>query len=270
MRHVHFFAFAILVALVGPALAHPPVARVWVNGHDVDGSHYPAHIPGFVSASLWPTNVTGKFLTRGPGLLDARGEVEDVTGVNLTVAGRSGKFRAELDVFTLEQTTTDPLILGGSAFTAGAALKQNDLVLRGSRELYRFDSFFGHYHLDFGLRVTSASRTVEQGAADDSDSKFFLSPELLLHGRWIAGEDFGIHSRLSYATNVASVEREDALEFQVMLNYHTFETGTQVHDLAIGLRVLQTELGFADDVTGQETVITNRYLGPEFTYSVRF
>jgi hypothetical protein len=166
--------------------------------------------------------------------------------------------------------TDAPFIFGGATLLPGAVLKQSDVVLRGSREISRYETSFGHYRLDLGLRTTSASRTVSQAGLELTGSHFIISPEISVRGRWIVDGQTGIHARLSYATSSTGAKGETALEGLVAINYHWLRTHSYQSDVSMGYRFLAVKLGFPDEITGSSSTFENLYAGPELSLTQRF
>jgi hypothetical protein len=262
-------AFLLVLALAAPVCAHGPPARVWIDGHDIDGPPPgPVHVPKHFGATLWPTNVSTRI--RALDAINARqiAGTDGVTGINATVFGRKGFWSGELDVFTLDQVTADPLILGGTTFAPGAALTQSDIVIRAAREIHRFHLPWGLYLVDLGLRVTMANRTLADAGNEADDTRMFLSPEILLRHRHVFDDTYALHTRSSFATDGGGQSSETSVEFQAFLNYHVFETPYADHDLQIGFRYLNQRIQFTDEVT--QSVYRNVYLGPEIGYACRW
>jgi hypothetical protein len=256
-----------------PPSGAPPPARVWIDGHDIDGPPPgPYRLPGFLGGSVWPTGVRSAVRARAPGAAaTTQGSLNAITGINGTVAGRLGLYSAELDVFSLNQTVGDAIVFGGTGFAAGSSLSQNDVVLRAARQMEWWKTPWGQYNASLGLRLTSAARTADAGAGGASTrlSRLFIGPEVTLAGRWVMADFLGVHARVSYATTASTGEGERALEGQVMLNYHLLATDGFLHDVGLGFRVLSVSLGFAD-AAGNISRITNVYIGPEVAYAGRF
>lgn len=268
-----FFVLAIALVLPSAAPAHGPgpPAHVFIDGHDIDGPPPgPEHVPMHLGLSIWPTGVSTKIRAERTARAATESGVESAVGINASVFAHHGYYSAQLDVFQLEEATTDPFVLGGTAFAPGAALSQLTVAARASREIFRFDTSWAHYHLDFGFRYTLAAVTFEGGTLQQARNSGFLSPELILHSITVLDERSAFHSRTSIATNGATTGRETAVEFSAGLNYRLFETPWSVHDISIGVRGLTSKLGFTDQGTGQETTITNVYLGPELGYACRW
>ncbi|MBI4862725.1 MAG: hypothetical protein HY815_21060, partial [Candidatus Riflebacteria bacterium] len=146
------------LALAAGALAgdrHRPV-KVRIDGEDVDGR--PSGLirpPGHVGATVWVTGLASRIRGLAPGGVSTTADTDSVTGLNVTAFTRVGKYRAQLDVFTVNQTSGQSIFFGGQTFMPGAAIKQNDVVVRGAREIGRVDTAWGGYAADVGLRVTS-------------------------------------------------------------------------------------------------------------------
>lgn len=266
--------FVVLVAGLMPAwaAAHGVPARVWIDGHDVDGPPPgPEHVPIYLGVSLWPTGVASKIRAERTGEAAADTRLKSITGINASVFGHHGFYSAEFDVFQMEEATADPFTLAGATFTPGAKLSQLDVAARAWREIYRFDALWGtHYHLDFGFRYTLANSSFVGGTLERTRDSGFLCPELVLQGVRPLDNRSALHTRTSFASNGATTGRETSVEFAVSMNTHLFQTAESVHDLSIGVRGLTTRLGFTDTSTGQETTISNTYLGPELSYACRW
>lgn len=270
---IGFWIVLAAATLSGAARAHGPgpPARVWVDGHDIDGPPPgPVHVPRHLGFSVWPTNVRTRIKALSGATAPDIAATDSVTGVNATVFGRSGFWWGELDLFTLDQTTSDPLVLGGTTFTPGAALTQNDVVARVAREIHRFELPWGFYLVDAGIRFTMANRTLADAGVEFDDVRMLLSPEILIRGRHVFDETFALHTRSSFATDGGGSDSETSVEFQATLNYHVIETPYAVHDLGIGLRYLSQKIGYTDDATLVKTVYRNIYLGPEISYACRW
>lgn len=261
-------AFLCVLALVAPACAHEP-ARVWIDGHDIDGPPPgPVHVPKHFGASLWPTNVRSRIRALDGVNPRQIASTDGVTGINATVFGRNGFWSGELDVFTLDQTTADPLILGGTTFAPGTALAQNDFVLRAAREIHRFHMPWGLYLVDAGLRVTMANRTLADAGNENDDARLLVAPEILIRHRHVFDDSYALHTRSSFATDGGGQTSETSVELQAFLNYHVFETPYAQHDLSIGVRYLNQRIAFSDGAT--QMVYRNVYLGPELSYACRW
>ena len=263
-----------LLARVDGVLAFgepPPVARVFIDGEDVDGPPPgPTRVPGYLGASLWPVAISTTIHAQTPGVGGVDSGVKSATGVNASVYLHEGYFSAEVNVIQTSQSLSDPYTLAGTTFAAGSAFKQTDIVVRGSRELYRFDMPWAHYHIDAGLRYTLGQASFDNAGLSTVRNTGYLSPEILFHGVHAFDDTFALHTRSSFAVNGASSARELSWEFAAFVNYHLFETDQGVHDAAVGLRLASTSLGFTDSTTAQETTLKNTFLGPEFTYTIHW
>lgn len=267
-----FFVGLLFLMVPGQAAAHGPPARVWIDGRDIDGPPPgPQHVPVHLGFSLWPTGVASRIRAERAGVAAVETRLQSVTGINASVFAHHGFYTAQLDVFQLEQATEEPFVLGGTAFAPGANLSQLDVVARAWREIFRCDMpWGGHYHLDFGFRYTRAGSRFAGGGQDQTRNSGFLAPELVLQGVKRLDGRSAIHSRTCFASNGATSGRETSVEFALSVNTHLFETPWSAHDVSIGVRGLTTSLGFTDTGTGQETTLTNTYLGPELTYLCRW
>jgi len=274
MNRPWLLALALSLAHAGGVLAYdepPPVARVFVDGEDVDGPPPgPTHIPGWLGASLWPVAVSTTIHANTPGIGPVDTGVKSATGVNASVYLHQGYYSAALDAIQTSQSLTNPYTLAGTTFAAGSAFKQTDIVVRGSRELYRFDMPWAHYHVDAGLRYTLGQASFDNAGLATVRTTGYLSPELLFSSVHAFDDTFALHTRSSVALNGATSSRELSWEFAAFLNYHLFETDQGVHDAAVGVRFASYTLSFTDTTTAQETTLKNTFLGPEFTYAIHW